>query len=223
MPARRWRGESLARSLAVYVLTDRGVARGRPEVELVAAALAGGATAIQLRAKDASARELCAFGTELVRLCAAHGALLVVNDRLDVALACGAGGVHLGQDDLPAERARLLAGEELVIGVSAATPAEAAAAEAAGADYLGVGAVFATASKPDAGSPIGLQGLAAVTRSTALPVVAIGGIAPDNAALAVAAGAVGVAAISAVLGAADVRAAAGRLAAAVRAGERARL
>jgi thiamine-phosphate pyrophosphorylase len=203
-----WRHPARLRArLAVYVLVD-----GPPQA---VAALAGGATAIQLRAKHCSARELCSMGRRLADICAERAALFIVNDRLDVALACGAAGVHLGQDDLPAAEARRIAGPELIIGVSAATPAEAEAASRADADYLGTGSVYATASKADAGKPIGLKGLSRVTRTTALPVVAIGGITPDNAAAAIAAGAAGVAAISAVVGAPDVAAAAARLAAAV--------
>lgn len=203
--------------LAVYVLTDRRAQRGRSEVEVAAACLRGGATALQLRAKDLPGRELCELGRRLAELCADHGALFVVNDRVDVALACGAGGVHLGQDDLPAAAARRLMGPAPVIGISAATPEEAAAARAAGADYLGVGSVFGTTTKPDAGAPIGTAGLARVVAATELPVVAIGGITAANAPAAIAAGAVGVAAISAVVGAADVTAATRSLACAVRA------
>ncbi len=213
---RNWNVPALRRALQVYVLTDRVAARGRPEVELVAAALAGGATAIQLRDKERSARELCSLGTALAELCFQSGALFIVNDRLDVALACGASGVHLGQDDLPAARARAVAGPLLVIGVSAATREEAAAAAAAGADYVGVGAVFSTRTKGDAGAPIGTEGLAHVARTSRLPVVAIGGIGPENAGSAIAAGAVGVAAVSAVMAATDVAAECARLALAVR-------
>lgn len=206
----------LRRRLGVYVLTDRQAARGRPQLALVAAALRGGATAVQLRDKTASGRELHALARGLAELCAARGALFLVNDRLDVALACGADGVHLGLDDLPAAAARVIAGPDFVIGASAATPAEVAAAEAAGADYVGVGPVFATGSKGDAGEPIGPEGLAAVARSAGLPVVAIGGLGADNAHLALEAGAAGVAVISAVMGAVDVTGACERLAHAVR-------
>jgi len=213
---RRWPVADLRRALAVYVLTDRACARGRSEVDLAAAALAGGATALQLRDKDRPARELYALACALAELCATAAVLFVVNDRLDIALACGAPGVHLGQDDLPVERARALGGPDLVIGVSAGTPREAVAAWRAGADYLGVGPAFATATKPDAGTPLGRTGLASVVRAAPLPVVAIGGIRPENAAVALAAGACGVAAISAVMAATDVAAQASRLASAVR-------
>lgn len=213
---RKWDPATLRRALAVYVVTDRACARGRSEVELAAAALAGGATALQLRDKDRPARELYTLGCALAELCAKHAALFVVNDRLDIALACQADGVHLGQDDLPAARARAIAGPGLVIGVSTGAPGEAADAWRDGADYLGVGPAFATATKRDAGVPIGPEGLASVVRAAALPVVAIGGIGPGNAAVALAAGACGVAAISAVMAATDVAAETTRLAAAVR-------
>jgi thiamine-phosphate pyrophosphorylase len=202
--------------LALYVITDRGQARGRDEATIVRAALRGGATAIQLRGKGQDARPLCELGRALLRETRAAGALLFVNDRLDVAQAIGADGVHLGQDDLPCADARRIAGPGLLIGVSAESPALARAAERDGADYLGTGSVYATSSKSDAGEPIGTAGLARVVAATKLPVVAIGGIGPANAAPCVAAGACGVAVISAVVGAEDPEAAARELAAAIR-------
>lgn len=211
-----WGEPRLRAALSVYVLTDRAAAGGRPEVEVAARAIAGGATALQLRAKGRPGRELCALGSCLAGLCRERGVLFVVNDRLDVALACGADGVHLGQDDVPVAAARRIGGDPLVIGASAATPEEAVAAWRAGANYLGVGALFATGTKPDAGAPIGPAGLRGVVGSTPLPVVAIGGLRAENAAVAVAAGAAGVAAISAVVGVPDIEAATRRLAAAVR-------
>lgn len=202
-------------ALRLYVLTDRGLSRGRAEIETVAAALAGGATAIQLRAKDESGGRLFELALALRDLTRRSGALLFVNDRLDVALAAAADGVHLGQDDLPLAAARRLAPPPFLIGVSAATPDEARAAELGGADYLGVGSVFATSTKADAGAPIGPAGLAVVARGTCLPIVGIGGISPANAASVLAAGAAGVAVVSAVVAAQDVEAATRRLAAAL--------
>ena len=182
---------------------------------VAAAALRGGATAIQLRNKAASARDLCAAGAALRAACAERGALFIVNDRLDVALACGADGVHLGQDDLPAALARRIGGPGLVIGVSAASPEEARTAARDGADYLGAGSVHATATKADAGPPIGLAGLRRVVEASPLPVVAIGGIGAGEAPGAVGAGASGVAVARAVVGAPDPAAAAARLRAAL--------
>lgn len=206
---------NLRERLALYVITDRGLARGRDEVEIARAALRGGATALQLRGKDRDARPLCELGRALLLESRAAGALLFVNDRLDVAQAIGADGVHLGQEDLPCAEARRIAGPGLLIGVSAESPTLAQAAERDGADYLGTGAVYATSSKADAGAPIGVAGLAAVVAATRLPVVAIGGIGIANAAPCIAAGACGVAVISAVVGADDPEAAARELAAAI--------
>ncbi len=199
---------SLRERLALYVITDRGLARGRDEVEIARAALRGGATAIQLRGKDQDARRLCELGRALLLATRAAGALLFVNDRLDVAQAIGADGVHLGQEDLPCGEARRIAGPGLLIGVSAESPALAQAAERDGADYLGTGSVYATSSKADAGAPIGVAGLAKVVAATTLPVVAIGGITAAQAPACIAAGACGVAVISAVIGAEDPEAAA---------------
>ncbi len=199
---------SLRERLALYVITDRGLARGRDEVEIARAALRGGATAIQLRGKDQDARRLCELGRVLLLATRAAGALLFVNDRLDVAQAIGADGVHLGQEDLPCGEARRIAGPGLLIGVSAESPALAQAAERDGADYLGTGSVYATSSKADAGAPIGVAGLAKVVAATTLPVVAIGGITAAQAPACIAAGACGVAVISAVIGAKDPEAAA---------------
>jgi thiamine-phosphate pyrophosphorylase len=133
---------------------------------------------------------------------------LIVNDRVDVALAIDADGVHVGQDDMPAPLARRLLGAGRILGVSAGTVEEALQAQADGADYLGTGDVYGTPSKADAGAPIGVAGLAAVARAVAIPVVAIGGIQVGNAAAAIRAGASGVAVISAVVGAPDPEAAA---------------
>ncbi len=211
-----WRTSGrLRQALAVYVLTDDTVAKGRSVLGMVRAALAGGVTAVQLRSKARTARELVDVGCALAQACAEYGALFVINDRVDVALACGADGVHLGQDDLPCAAARGIGGPDLIIGVSAATEAEARAALMDGADYIGTGAVFATRTKSDAGAPIGPEGLCRVVRAVPLPVVAIGGLHADNAGAALAVGAAGVATISAVMGAEDVTRAAARLAAAV--------
>ena len=216
---RGWREPGWLRSaLRLYVVVDPEQSAGRAPMAVADAALEGGATAIQLRHRRATGRELCELGAALAARCASRGALFVVNDRVDVALACGADGVHLGQDDLPAARARAVGGAGLVIGVSAATPAEARRAERDAADYLGVGSVYGTDSKPDAGAPITCGGLAEVVRASTLPVVGIGGIRADRAAQVLEAGAVGVAVISAVCSAADIRAAAAELAAALRGG-----
>ncbi|MFN8485496.1 MAG: thiamine phosphate synthase [Anaerolineae bacterium] len=196
---------------ALTVITDAALSQGRSDLDIARAAIAGGATVVQLRQKHGSTREMALLGHALRRLTREAGVTFIVNDRLDVALAVDADGVHVGQDDLPADAARALLGPGRLLGVSAATPDEARAAHAAGADYLGVGAVYATGSKADAGAPIGLDGLALVAQSTPLPVVAIGGIGPGRAAPCIAHGAAGVAVISAIVSQDDPQAAARRL------------
>lgn len=204
----------------LYVVTSSELSRGRSTVEVVRQALAGGATVIQLREKNWPARDLVELGRELRRLTREAGAGFIVNDRLDVALAVDADGVHLGQEDLPARIARRLLGEGKVLGVSVGTVAEALEAVAAGADYLGVGPIFATGSKADAGEPVGVELIKAIRERVTVPLVAIGGINRHNAAGVIAAGADGIAVISAVVSADDVRAAAAELLAVVRAAKK---
>lgn len=198
--------EELAERLALIVVTDPDCGAGRQMVAVVRAALQGGAPAIQLRMKDGSAREMAELGEVLREDTREAGALFFVNDRLDVALAVGADGVHLGTDDLPVAAARAIAPEGFLIGrsVDAATEVDAALAE--GADYLGVGPVYATGSKDDAGPVMGLDGLAGVVRAAGrLPVVGIGGIDIARAGDVAGAGAAGVAVIGAVMRAPDPR------------------
>jgi thiamine-phosphate pyrophosphorylase len=196
---------------SLYVITDRRLARGRSLLEVARSAIRGGATVVQLRDKEATTRELMETGQRLRALTRQMGATFIVNDRADVALAVEADGVHLGVDDLPVPVARRLMGPEAIIGFSPETVEEARQAEADGADYLGVGAVFGTGIKPDAGSPIGLEGLGEIVRAVSIPVVAIGGITAANAARCIRAGAAGVAVIGAVVAADDIEAAARRL------------
>lgn len=193
--------------LSLYLITDQRAAAGRDQVELVAAAIAGGVTVVQLRAKDASGADQVQLGRRLRDLTRATRTTLIVNDRVDLALALEADGVHLGQDDLPPSVARRLLGGRIV-GVSVGSPSEYGLVEREGADYIGTGPFAATASKDDAGTAIGAAGVAAVRRVAAEPMVAIGGIDLTNAAAAVVAGADGVAVIRAILGAPDPEAAA---------------
>ncbi|CAN5794389.1 thiamine phosphate synthase [soil metagenome] len=190
------------------VLTDPLAAGARPLEKVIEAALAAGATAIQLRDKQAGTGELLPLARRLRERCHAHGALFLVNDRLDLALASGADGVHVGQDDLPAGEVRAVAPPGFVIGVSAETPALAIRAQRDGADYVGCGPVWATESKADAGVAIGLSGVASVVRAVRIPVVAIGGITPERVQGLLSEGAAGVAVIRAVLAASDPSAAA---------------
>ena len=196
---------------SLYVLTDRRAAGERSLLDVVRAAVRGGATVIQLREKQATTRELIELGRALLEITRPAGVPLIVNDRIDVALAIDAEGVHVGQDDMPAPLARRLLGSDRILGVSAGTVAEALQAQRDGADYLGTGDVYGTPTKSNAGTPIGVAGLAEVARAVPLPVVAIGGIHADNASAAIQAGAFGIAVISAVIGAADPEAAARRL------------
>jgi len=176
--------------LGVYVVTSG--AFGRTHDEVASAALEGGATAIQLRAKDLDDERLVPLAVEHSARCREAGVLFVVNDRIEVALAVGAEGVHVGQsDELEGVRNRI--GQGMVLGVSVDDAEQARRAEAAGGDYLGV-TVWSTPTKPDA-RPRGLDGLRAVVEASALPVVGIGGIDASNAAEVLAAGAAGVAVI----------------------------
>lgn len=199
--------------LDVHVVTSHGLWPGRGHREVALAALEGGADAIQLRCPELDDADLLALARELVPVCAARGVPLVVNNRVEVAVAAEASGVHLGQDaDLGAARRRLRTDQ--LLGVSVATPAQAAAAEHIGADYLGV-TVWPTATKPEA-EAVGVAGLRAIAAASSLPVVAIGGISAARVAEALDAGAAGVAVVSAVGAAADPVAATRALAAAVR-------
>ncbi|HEX6332215.1 MAG TPA: thiamine phosphate synthase [Actinomycetota bacterium] len=206
------------RSLRVYVVTSSGLAPGRGHRVVARAALDGGASAIQLRAPGMPEDELLATAEEIATWCRRAEVVFVVNDRVDVAAEVGAG-AHVGQGDDPM-RARAVLGD-LPLGISVSTPEEAAAAERAGADYLGL-TVWATPTKPEA-EAMGLEGLRAVAGSVSLPVVAIGGIDATNAQAVLDAGAAGVAVVSAIGAAPDPVAATRELVAMVtddRVGER---
>lgn len=195
----------LARALRLIVITDPRLpeTHGRTMVAVVELALAAGARAIQLRDKDASPRLLLDRARRLRDLTREAGALLFVNDRVDVALAAGADGVHLGPDDLPVAAVREAVGEALLVGYSTDDPVRAREAQEEGADYLGCGDVFGTGSKADAGDVIGLARLDAVARAVDIPVVAIGGVTPERAAEVATTRAAGTAVIGAVMGAAE--------------------
>lgn len=197
--------------LSLYVITDGRLARGRDQVEIVEAAIRGGATMVQLRDKEMPARDRHALGLRLRELTRRSGVTLIVDDRVDLALAIAADGVHLGQDDLPPRVARRLLGPDAIVGVSAGNARELDLVDREGADYVGTGPFAATGSKWDAGAAIGAAGVVAVRRLTKLPMVAIGGISAANAAEALEAGADGLCVISAVVGAPDPEAAAREL------------
>ena len=199
-------------SLGLIVITDREMAKPRSVEDVVVEVLKAGVRAIQLRDKTASARNLLAQALRLRDLTREWGALLFINDRFDVALAAGADGVHLGPHDLPVETVRGVAPPGFIIGASTDEPAVAKGLEAAGADYLGCGAVFPTSTKADAGEVIGVRGLAEVAAAVDIPVVGIGGVTQGGAwEIAEGSRAAGVAVISAVMAAEDPGSAARQL------------
>jgi thiamine-phosphate pyrophosphorylase len=192
----------VAERLRLYLVADPDQCAGDLE-DVVAAGLRGGVTAVQLRWKTATDREILALAAKLASLCERHDALFVLNDRVDLALAASADGVHLGVDDLPLEIARRLGGPDFVIGFSPETDEQTASARVRGANYLGVGPIYGTASKSDAGPAIGLETIAQRVSIAGIPTIGIGGIAAANALPVIEAGAVGVAVVSAILKADD--------------------
>jgi len=201
--------------LKVYIITDPSLCAPLDTPTAVTMALQGGATTIQLRAKGWSDRRLWSAAGAIRRLTREWGALFIVNDRADIALAARADGVHVGPHDLPAQVVRSLGRENLLVGVSVDTAEEAEAAVAEGADYLGVGSIFTTTTKGDAGPAVGVDAVSLITRRTGAPVVGIGGITPLNARRVIEAGARGVAVISSVMGSANITRATRALAEAV--------
>ncbi|MCK9632457.1 MAG: thiamine phosphate synthase [Methanoregula sp.] len=199
-------------NLDLYVITDEALAGGLPHAVIAERAVDGGATAIQLRDKDRSFKELVLIGREIHAITRKAGALFIVNDRLDIAFACGADGVHLGQGDLRCDTARQLAPPGFIIGVSVGSVDEAVDAERAGADYVAISPIFSTNSKSDAGPGHGLLLLKKMRAAVRIPIIAIGGIGPDNAGQVIGAGADGIAVISAVVSQTDITAAARGLA-----------
>ena len=198
--------------LSLYVITDPVLGKGRSHEEIAEAAFSGGAGIVQLRDKGASTEALYRAGLEMQALAERAGAAFVVNDRLDVAQATGAGGAHVGQDDMPAAVARGLLGKDAIVGVSVENGEQAREAERDGATYVAVGPIYeARGSKADAGPPVGPDAVAEIKRHVSVPVVAIGGINHENAAEVVAAGADGLAVMTAIIGAPDVAEAARRM------------
>lgn len=196
--------------LSLYLVTDRGLARGRTTAEIVRAAVAGGVTCVQLREKNGPTR-LFVEEARLVRdVLAGTGVPLIINDRVDVALAVGADGLHLGQTDMSLADARAIA-PGLIIGVSVENPEQALLAQTQGADYLGLSPVFSTPTKTDTAPPLGLDGVALIRSRASVPMVGIGGIGPGNAAQVLRAGCDGVAVVSAIVAASDPQAAAREL------------
>lgn len=198
--------DEICRQLRLYVIIDPDMTLHNP-VDVARWAIDGGATAIQLRAKTLLDRECLGLASAMRAITADAGVLFLINDRIDLALAAEADGVHLGVDDLPVQSARQIAGAGFVIGYSPETDNQAANAKVQGASYLGVGPVFGSASKSDAGPAIGLEKLAHRVHNSSLPVVGIGGISASNARSVLEAGACGVAVLGAILAAPDPSAA----------------
>ena len=196
---------------SLYLVADAEFAVGRDLLGIVDAAVQGGVTVIQLRAKALPFREFLDLALRAADRLAGTGVPLIINDRVDIALACGAAGVHLGQEDMPLAMARKILGRDRIIGISVNTVEEARAAEAGGADYIAAGPAFATATKETALPVLGPEGVGSVKRAVRIPVVAIGGISVTNAAEIRRAAADGIAVISAILGAPDARQAAEEL------------
>lgn len=193
----RLRRREQLRAAGVYLVTEEALSGARTSEQIAVAALAAGVRAIQIREKEGTARRALAVALALRAVTRERGALLLVNDRLDLALAAEADGVHLGQDDLPVATARAILGPEALIGLSITDPEQLNGPDVREADYLGVGAVFPTGSKSDA-HYTGLELLAAARAAVDLPIVAIGGITVENAAAAIRAGADVLAVISAI-------------------------
>lgn len=194
-------------ALRLYAVTDDAWLAGRTLVSCVEAALRGGATFVQLRAKHASTGQRAVQARSLAFACAAFGAPLLVNDDVGAALLCDADGVHIGQDDAACAEARRMLGEDKIVGVSVQTVAQARAAEAAGADYLGVGALFKTATKPEA-ADVSIETLSSICAAVSIPVVGIGGLDARSVSALAGTGVAGAAVVSALFAADDIEAAA---------------
>ena len=195
--------------LSLYLVTDPQLGGSRDLIEIVEAAIAGGVTIVQLRDPNAGTRKLVETAEKLLQVTRAHSVPLLINDRVDVALAAGADGVHLGQSDMQADQARKLLGHDSIIGLSVGSEAEHAASLKVlhAVDYLGTGPVYTTSTKRDAGTAIGEAGITAMKARTSLPVVAIGGIDVARCAGLIRAGADGVAVVSAIMAASDPKSA----------------
>jgi len=214
MPTRRIGTSELRNRLSVYFVADPEQTE-RDFLEIVDGALAGGVTSLQLRAKTMSGRAMFDLAVTLRERCRAAGVLFFVNDRIDVAMACHADGVHVGVKDIPLHATRALVGRGMLVGYSPVDVAGVRTAQRDGADYVGLGPVFGTASKADAQPELGLFALAEQAAATALPSVGIGGIDVANAGSVIRAGVDGVAVISAIQGARDATLATRSLALAV--------
>lgn len=201
---------------SLYLVTDRSLSSGRSNLDIVKSAVEGGVTVVQLREKSAGTREFLHEALSVADYCRKNNVSLIINDRIDIALAVSADGVHLGQDDMPIEYARRIVGKEMIIGISVFNETEAVAAQTAGADYLGVSPLYTTPTKPELTKAVGLEGLARIRQAVAVPLVAIGSIKSHNAADAIKAGADGIAVVSAIVSDPDPKQAASDLVTVIR-------
>jgi len=202
--------------LSLYLITNQKLAGSSSLSDIVRDAIAGGATIVQYREKDAPTRHMIEQAREIHAITKVAGVPLIIDDRIDVMLAVDAEGVHVGQSDMPAKLARQLIGPDKILGLTAKTVEQAIQAEKDGADYLGCGDIFGTTSKADAGIPIGLDGFRDRLQSVSIPVVGIGGVTVNNAASVIKLGANGVAVISAIVSQPDPKLAAQQLIAQIR-------
>ncbi len=198
-------------SLRLYLVTDRLLAGDRPLEIVVAEAIRGGVTMVQVREKHCTTREFLQIAENIHNVCREHGVPMIVNDRVDIALAVDAEGVHLGQNDMPVSAARRILGRKKIIGLSVESIADALVAEREDVDYLGVSPIFFTPTKTDLQQELGIDGLKKIKSFSRHPLVAIGGLNAGNAADVMAAGADGLAVVSAICAAQDPRAAAAEL------------
>lgn len=191
----------------LYAITDRGMLGDMPETEAARLCYEGGADVVQLRMKDADGGEMLRLAKEMERIADEQNKFFIVNDRLDIAMLAHADGVHLGQSDIPLEDARRLVGDDMIIGISVDNAEQARAAVEGGADYVAVGSVFSTSTKPDAAQALGLDAVFEVKKAIgdAVPLVAIGGINRGNILDVVHAGADGVAVVSAIMAQPNVK------------------
>ena len=183
---------------SLYLVTDRMLMSTKTLGEAVEQAVIGGCTMVQIREKEILSLDFYVLASEMKKITDRYGIPLIINDRIDIAMAVGAAGVHIGQKDIPADIARKVIGKDMLLGVSAVSAAEAVNAAKAGADYLGVGAMFPTATKPDAGF-VSMEELGRIRKAVDIPIVVIGGISKENAMLFQPMGIDGLAVVSAVI------------------------
>ena len=193
---------------SLYLVTDRALSLGRSNLEVIRAAVHGGVTVVQLREKEATTKDFYEEGLRIRDFLKSKRVPLIINDRIDVAIALDAEGVHLGQDDMPVNVARMILGPEKIIGASVFTPNEARAAESQGADYLGLSPILVTGTKPELTEQIGIEGIPFLKQSVRVPVVGIGAMNQTNAYAAVKSGLDGIAVVSAICSQEDPEAAA---------------